>query len=151
MPGYWWIRYYKDLMKIITTTVSYRVQQPSHICLEVSILHHSLTSSFSYSLSFTPSMMLVEPWLQPSRSFGDRPERGTGNEKGTRCERRMKPRQNSGQGSLIFSTIFIQGEHTDPPSFVSAGLCCKARSAGSLFFQVPRGSCIPPMLLPAAT
>ena len=101
-------------MKIITTTVSSRVQQPSHVCQEVSILYHSLTSSFSYSLSFTPSMMLVEPWLQPSRSFAGLPERGTGNEKGTQCERRMKPRQNSDQGSLTLSTIFIQGEHTDP-------------------------------------
>ena len=55
------------------------------------------------------------------------PERETGNEKRWMVERRMKPRQRFliKAQSLIFSSEFIQGKPTDP-SFVSAGLNCKA-------------------------
>ena len=53
------------------------------------------------------------------------PEREAGNEKGWVGKRRMKPRQMFliKAQSLIFSTVFIEREPTDP-SFVSAGLCC---------------------------
>jgi hypothetical protein len=41
--------------------------------------------------------------------------------------------------SLIFSSVFIYEKPTDP-SFVPAGLSCKARSAGRLL-KAPVGNC----------
>jgi hypothetical protein len=61
------------------------------------------------------------------------PEREAGNEKGRAGERRMKPKQRFliKAQSLIFSSAFIKGKTPDP-SFVSAGLCSKGSSVGSL-------------------
>jgi hypothetical protein len=55
---------------------------------------------------------------------------GAGNEKGTGCERRRKPRQKFLIKAPSQHCIYI-GEPIDP-SFVSAGLSFKASSAVSL-------------------
>ena len=90
--------------------------------------------------------------LQLSSGLGELclPEKGVGNENGTGCERRMKPRQKFliKTQSLISSTVFLQREPTDPSfvsaglcCFVSAGLCCKAISACSLLHFVRHCRC----------
>jgi hypothetical protein len=66
------------------------------------------------------------------------PGRGAGNENG-----QGKPRQSSDQGSKfkIPHCVYIGKAHRPPlPSFVSAGLSCKTRSAGGLLLTPPVGN-----------